>query len=31
VEEDIQELEAEHDNRWLDDPATQSVRDNENA
>jgi hypothetical protein len=31
VEEDTQELEAEHDNLWLDDPATQSARDDENA
>jgi hypothetical protein len=27
VEEDTKELEDEHDNMWLDDPATQSARD----
>ena len=31
VEEDTQQLEAERDNLWLDDPATQSARDDENA
>jgi hypothetical protein len=31
VEEDTKELEAKHDNLWLDDPATQSARDDENA
>jgi hypothetical protein len=31
VEEDTKELEAEHDNLWLDNPATQSTRDDENA
>jgi methylphosphotriester-DNA--protein-cysteine methyltransferase len=31
VEEDTQELEAEHDHLWLDDLATQSARDDENA
>jgi hypothetical protein len=31
VEEDTKELEDEHDNLWLDDPTTQSSRDDENA
>jgi hypothetical protein len=31
VEEDTKELEDEHDNLWLDDPTTQSARDDENA
>jgi hypothetical protein len=31
VEQDTQELEAKHENLWLDDPAAPSARDGENA
>jgi hypothetical protein len=31
VEEETQKVEDEHNNLWLDDPASQSARDDENA